>query len=60
MKRIRGTAAFLGVLAGEAVVLVAARLSGLGFLWYNVIGCAAVVLIALAVEEAMRVAESGR
>lgn len=38
--------AFWGVIAGEAAVLVAAGLSGVGYLWYNVIGCAVVLAVA--------------
>ena len=43
LKSVRGTAAFWATIAGEAVVLAAAAFGNLGFLWYNVIGCAVVV-----------------
>jgi Na+/proline symporter len=43
LKGVRGTAAFWATIAGEAVVLAAAAFGNLGFLWYNVIGCAVVV-----------------
>ena len=48
-RRVRGTAAFVGMLAGEAAILATAAFSGISWLWYNVIGCAVVVLTALAV-----------
>jgi Na+/proline symporter len=46
-KRVGGTAAFWGVLAGEAAIFCAARFTAVSFLWYNVIGCVVVVLTAL-------------
>jgi Na+/proline symporter len=48
-RRVRGTAAFWGMLAGEVVVFSAFLFTGISFLWYNVIGCAVVVLAALAI-----------
>jgi len=47
-KRVRGTAVFVAVLAAQALVIAVFAASDIGFLWYNVIGCAAVVAIALA------------
>ncbi len=47
-KRVSGTAAFAGVLTGEAAIFVVATCTRVSFLWYNVIGCAAVVLVGLA------------
>ena len=46
LRRVRGTAAFAATLAGEAAVLAAAALGSVGYLWYNVIGCAVVVALA--------------
>jgi Na+/proline symporter len=46
-KRVGGTAAFWGVLAGEAAIFGAARFTAVSFLWYNVIGCVVVVVTAL-------------
>jgi len=48
-RRVGGTAAFLGMLAGEAVVFWAFFFTGISFLWYNVIGCAAVIATAAAI-----------
>ncbi|MFL6334060.1 MAG: sodium:solute symporter [Pyrinomonadaceae bacterium] len=49
-KRVGGTAAFLGALAGEAAVLYCFFRTQLAFLWYNVVGAAVVVLAALVIN----------
>jgi Na+/proline symporter len=46
-KRVGGTAAFCGVLTGEAAIFWAARFTSISFLWYNVIGCVVVVATGL-------------
>jgi Na+/proline symporter len=46
-KRVGGTAAFIGVLAGEAAIFAAATLTNISFLWYNVIGSMVVVIVAV-------------
>jgi Na+/proline symporter len=50
-KRVGGTAAFLGVIAGEVAIFSVRFLSDISFLWYNVIGCLVVVAAALAVTQ---------
>jgi len=50
VKRVGGTAAFYGVLAGEAAIFWAAKFTSIAFLWYNVIGCAVVIAVALAIS----------
>jgi Na+/proline symporter len=47
--RVRGTAAFVGVVAGEAAIFAAFFFTKISFLWYNVIGCAVVIAMALLV-----------
>ena len=42
-KRVGGTAAFTGMLAGEAAILSTARFTSISFLWYNVIGALVVI-----------------
>jgi Na+/proline symporter len=42
-KRVDGTGAFCGVLAGEAAIFYARWFTNIGFLWYNVIGAVVVV-----------------
>ena len=46
LSRVRGRAAFWATIAGEIAVLAAALFGSLGFLWYNVLGCAVVVGLA--------------
>jgi Na+/proline symporter len=45
--RVRGTAAFWGVIAGEAVIFAFRFGTEIAFLWFNVIGSVVVVLTAL-------------
>ena len=47
--RTTGTAAFIGLLAGMATVASAAAFTPVAFLWHNVIGAVAVVVVALLV-----------
>jgi SSS family transporter len=51
--RVRGTAAFAGVLAGETAIFSAHLFTQISFLWYNVIGCLVVVATALAITLAV-------
>jgi Na+/proline symporter len=46
LARVGGRAAFWATVAGEVAVLAAAAFGSLGFLWYNVLGCAVVVGLA--------------
>jgi Na+(H+)/acetate symporter ActP len=49
-RRVKGTATFIGMLAGEAAVLSCFFFNaGISWLWYNVIGCGVVVITALAI-----------
>jgi Na+/proline symporter len=50
-KRVRGTAAFFGVLTGEAAIFAVAGWTAVSFLWYNVVGCVVVVLTALTISK---------
>ena len=52
-RRVRGTAAFWGMLAGEAAILSTAIFTDVSWLWYNVIGCVVVVATALAITFAV-------
>jgi Na+/proline symporter len=49
-RSVEGTAAFWGVIAGEAGILAVAAFTRISFLWYNVVGCVLVVTIGLAVS----------
>lgn len=44
VKRVGGTAVFVGALAGETTVLLCFAFTTLAWLWYNVVGCLVVVL----------------
>jgi Na+/proline symporter len=50
LRRVRGNAAFVATLLGEAAVLASAALGSMGYLWFNVIGCAVVVGLAPVIE----------
>ena len=58
-KDVRGTAVFAAALAAEAVVVACFALTEISFLWYNLIGCALVVLLALGLTAAARAARPG-
>jgi Na+/proline symporter len=47
--RVRGTAVFTGMLLGEAAIFATAWLTDISWLWYNVIGCAVVMITALVI-----------
>lgn len=51
-RQVRGTAAFFGVIAGEAAIFAVAAFTSVSFLWYNVVGCVVVVVVALLVTAA--------
>jgi Na+/proline symporter len=48
-RKVRGTATFAGMLAGEAAIFWAFLFTNISWLWYNVLGCAVVVATALAI-----------
>lgn len=48
-RSVGGTAVFYGVIVGEAAVILFAVFTSISYLWYNLIGCVATVLIALAI-----------
>ncbi len=45
-RRVAASAVFVAALAGEALVLACYALTEIPFLWFNVLGCATVVLLA--------------
>jgi len=49
-RRVSGTGAFIGMLAGEAAIFWAFWFTGISFLWYNVIGCVVVVVTGLTIS----------
>jgi hypothetical protein len=46
-KRVGGTEAFWGVLAGEAAIFGTKLFTSVSYLWFNVVGCVTVVAVAL-------------
>jgi Na+/proline symporter len=59
LKRVEGRAALAATLAGEASVLALAAFGNVGYLWYNVVGCALVVGLAPAIQAGFRSASPG-
>jgi Na+/proline symporter len=55
-KRVKGTAAFWGVITGEAAIFAVAYWTDISFLWYNVVGCLVVVTVAVALTALQPVA----
>ena len=47
LKRVGGTAVFIGAVVAEAAVIACFRLTHISFLWYNLVGCAVVMLVGL-------------
>jgi SSS family transporter len=54
VKRVGGTAAFWGVLLGQAAIFAVARFTPIAYLWYNVVGCLVVVAAGLAISAGQR------
>ncbi len=50
VKRVGGTAVFLGALAGEAAVVFCFTATDISFLWYNVVGCLGTIASALLIS----------
>jgi SSS family transporter len=50
LPRVGGTAVFAGAIVAEVAVIACFKLTGISFLWYNLIGCALVMLGALALQ----------
>jgi Na+/proline symporter len=53
-KKVGGTAAFYGVIAGELAIFATARFTSIKFLWYNVIGSLVVIVVGLAISKVER------
>lgn len=54
LKKIGGTAVFAGALMAQALVIVLYNTLTISYLWYNVIGCVACVLFALALQPVVK------
>ncbi|MEW6337351.1 MAG: sodium:solute symporter [Acidobacteriota bacterium] len=53
-RRLSGTAVFVAALAAEALVVACFAFTGISFVWYNLIGCAAVVALAYGLAPVLR------
>lgn len=47
LPKVRGTAVFIALCIAQLAVILTFACSSIGFLWYNVIGCGSVVVLAL-------------
>jgi SSS family transporter len=54
LRGVGGTAVFVAAIGAEALVVACYALTPISFLWYNVVGCTAVVVIALALQPLLR------
>ncbi len=59
VKRVGGTAVFLAALAAEAGVIALYATTSIGYLWYNVIGCASVLLLGVVFQALLPAPRSG-
>jgi Na+/proline symporter len=50
LRRVRGTAVFWAAIVGEAAVVACFTATRISFLWYNLVGCAVVMAVALALS----------
>ena len=53
IRSVRGSAVFMAALIAQAIVFVLFFTTGIGYLWYNVIGCAAVMVVAPILQRAI-------
>jgi Na+/proline symporter len=58
-RQVKGTAAFIAVLIGQAVVFWLFKFTGISFLWYNVVGSLVVIAAGLAISAAAPQQRSG-
>jgi solute:Na+ symporter, SSS family len=49
-RRVRGTPVFIAALVSEAAVIACFKLTKISFLWFNLIGCALVLLLSLLIN----------
>jgi Na+/proline symporter len=59
-KKVNGTAAFAGAVAGQFLVIYLFRYTEIVFLWYNVFGCLAVVIFALIINPFTKLIQTKR
>jgi SSS family solute:Na+ symporter len=50
LRSVRGTAVFVAAVVSQVLVLVLFFTTGIGYLWYNLIGCAGVILLGVLLQ----------
>src|SRR5205085_1579847 len=50
LRKVRGTAAFWGAVAGQLLVFVLYRSLSISYLWYNLIGCVACIAFSFVLQ----------
>jgi Na+/proline symporter len=54
VRMVSGTAVFVAAIGAEAAVIACYLFTPISFLWYNAVGCAAVILLAVLIEAVLR------
>ena len=60
LRRVGGSAVFFAAIAAQTLVTVMYFSLNIGYLWYNLIGCAACVVLSLALQDILRRGAGGR
>jgi solute:Na+ symporter, SSS family len=60
LRRVGGSAVFLAAIAAQTLVIVMYFSLNIGYLWYNLIGCAACVVLSLALQAVLPRRAGGR
>ncbi|HEU4734211.1 MAG TPA: sodium:solute symporter [Kofleriaceae bacterium] len=58
LRRVGATAVLIGAIASQALIVVLFFATKLAFLWYNAIGCAAVIAVSLALQAVLPAREA--
>src|SRR5438046_9742246 len=53
IRRVRGSAVFFAALVAQALVFILFATTNIGYLWYNLIGCAGVLILAPILEQTL-------
>jgi Na+/proline symporter len=53
LRFVRGTAVFIAALISQTMVLVLFKTTDIGYLWYNLIGCAAVLILSAILQQTL-------
>jgi hypothetical protein len=53
LRNVRGSAVFFGAVMAQTMVLVLFFTTNIGYLWYNLIGCSAVLLFAWLLQQTL-------